>query len=1023
MRFFGIIPEGYYEKGLYKPQPQRQRLGPELENMEPTTFLTSCGASALANITTSAVKKIAREVRSKSLESLFVNTFLVTLNYHDKHYDKVSRKMTGQLRRAVKKDRSKLVHIFARNSDNLQTFLTPIKKRQFQKKVVQEIVTEYSLEYAETNGLVFWIVIDCLELYQRAFLEQMSQQQALQTILIQTLKLDSVLAGIEQIKSKLDRRLIRRRADFPVEQIRIQPKVSLAKLPTTGPLFLGRQKELRLLDKAWKTDHVNVVSIVAWGGVGKTAMVNAWLNRLERDSFRGARRVLGYSFYSQGAAEGKQASADPFINFALQWFGDPDPTKGTFWEKGERLAELVRQEPTLLIIDGLEPLQHPHDGSLKDMALKSLLKELAHQNPGVCVITTRLQLSDIDSCVGTSVIRKPLERISKQDSVRLLKKLGARGSKKDLEKASNELQGHALALTLLARYVSVRYNGDIRQRDKIGKLTKEKKQGEHTRKIMAAYARWYARRPELNILYIMGLFDRPAEQGAIEKLRAKPSIKGLTLQLQRLSEDDWQEVVHNLREVGLLSKQYPNSPYALDCHPLVREYFGEKLEKNNPQAWKQAHSRLYEYYKGLPEKLYGKFLPDTLEEMEPLFTAVAHGCMANRYEEVFNDVLMSRICCLQLHCIKIYGAFGSMLGTLRFFFKSPWSELTDSFGTGMRSFLFNAVGHCLRALGRLREATSPLEAAKNISVEQRSWLNAYVSSDNLAQVLLALGQVRDATVKARETIEYADYHGQCTLRCAARLTLIEALHQGGYLREATKALEEVNRIVPEYGWYVYALSGSRCSDLLLSSGKWTHVHKLTIKALYLRKTEDSLKYDHLTIGLEYLMFGLANLIAVLHGREEGLTDARSFLDRGVKILLEHGDHEFLPHAFIARAEMYRYQRDFDKAWGDLEEAAEIAERGEMNLYMADYYLESARLCLAEGITEKARENYEEAAKRVEDMGYHRRDPEVLLIQAELEIVEGKQAAAKKTLKATERRIGEMGCHRWDIEVERLQNII
>ena len=46
-------------------------------------------------------------------------------------------------------------------------------------------------------------------------------------------------------------------------------------------------------------------------------------------------------------------------------------------------------------------------------------------------------------------------------------------------------------------------------------------------------------------------------------------------------------------------------------HPLIREYFGEQLKNGNPQAWKEAHSRLYEYYKALPKKQF----PDTLEEM------------------------------------------------------------------------------------------------------------------------------------------------------------------------------------------------------------------------------------------------------------------------------------------------------------------------------------------------------------------------------------------------------------------------
>ena len=98
---------------------------------------------------------------------------------------------------------------------------------------------------------------------------------------------------------------------------------------------------------------------MAFGGVGKTALVKKWLIQMGADNYRGAERVYGWSFFSQGAAEGKQASADEFVSAALKWFGDLNPTEGSPWDKGERLAMLVNKHRTLLILDGLEPLQYP----------------------------------------------------------------------------------------------------------------------------------------------------------------------------------------------------------------------------------------------------------------------------------------------------------------------------------------------------------------------------------------------------------------------------------------------------------------------------------------------------------------------------------------------------------------------------------------------------------------------------------------------------------------------------------------
>jgi hypothetical protein len=139
--------------------------------------------------------------------------------------------------------------------------------------------------------------------------------------------------------------------------------------------------------------------------VGKTALVNKWLTQMGRDNYRGAERVYGWSFYSQGAAEGRQVSADQFIAAALTWLGDPDPTQGSPWDKGERLAELIKAQRTLLILDGLEPLQNPppvETGKIKDPGLTSLLRELAVQNPGLVVISTRLSVDDLKQFVFAS---------------------------------------------------------------------------------------------------------------------------------------------------------------------------------------------------------------------------------------------------------------------------------------------------------------------------------------------------------------------------------------------------------------------------------------------------------------------------------------------------------------------------------------------------------------------------------------------------------------------------------------------
>ena len=112
------------------------------------------------------------------------------------------------------------------------------------------------------------------------------------------------------------------------------------------------------MDAAWEDEGRNVVSVVAWGGMGKSALVWHWLTACGRMVGAARRGSLAGRFYSQGTEE-RVASADFFVDQALRWLGDPDPVLGSPRDRGLRLAGLVRRERTLLVLDGLEPLQHP----------------------------------------------------------------------------------------------------------------------------------------------------------------------------------------------------------------------------------------------------------------------------------------------------------------------------------------------------------------------------------------------------------------------------------------------------------------------------------------------------------------------------------------------------------------------------------------------------------------------------------------------------------------------------------------
>jgi len=255
-------------------------------------------------------------------------------------------------------------------------------------------------------------------------------------------------------------------------------------------MFFGREEDIAFLDRAWANKDVNVVTIVAWAGVGKSTLVNHWLRRMAAEKYRSAELVFGWSFYRQGTS-GDTSSADEFLDAALSWFGDPDPRLGTAWEKGERLAKLVALRRTLLVLDGLEPLQNPpgpQEGRLREPSLQALLRELAAFNTGLCVITTRTPVVDIADHEHTSALRRNLEQLSSDAGAKLLRAFGVKGEEAELRSASYEFSGHSLALTLLGSYLADAYDGDIRYREEVSKhLAHDVRQGVHARKVMESY--------------------------------------------------------------------------------------------------------------------------------------------------------------------------------------------------------------------------------------------------------------------------------------------------------------------------------------------------------------------------------------------------------------------------------------------------------------------------------------------------------------------------------------------------------
>lgn len=758
--------------------------------------------------------------------------------------------------------------------------------------------------------------------------------------------------------------------------------VSTSRLPVTGRELFGRELELDMLDGAWAdSKNTNVISLIAWGGVGKSALVNYWLRSMARDNYRGAEKVYAWSFYRQGTSE-QGVSADQFIDAALRWFGDADPTAGSPWDKGERLARLIKKQRTLLLLDGLEPLQYApgrgqQEGALKDQSMQALLRELAAMNPGLCVISSRLHVADLAEFEGDAARRINLEHLSPQAGAEVLKAQKVAGAQSELEQASSEFGGHALAITLLGSYLKNVYGGDISKRDKVDILKEDEERGGHAERVMASYEKWFNEGPELAVLRMLGLFDRPADGQAIAALREAPSIPGLTDTIQNLSNEDWRRTLVRLRSARLIADEDPKQPAMLDAHPLVREHFKHQLKRTSPEAWREGNNRLYEHLKGTAQEF-----PDTIEEMALLYAAVAHGCEAGKHQETLDEVYFKRISRGgEMFSLSKLGAFGADLAAITSFFDSTWQQPSAALTDADKAYVLNGAGFVLRALGRLTEAAQPMQAGLKAVISREHWSNAARAANNLSGLYLTIGDLRQSLNYARQCITLADKSGDSPTRIINRAMLADALHQAGRFAEAEATFNEAEQMQKEWQLqypFLYSIQGYQYCDLLLEQKKYQEVQSRAVQTLPVSKQHLGL----LSIALNILSLGRAYLMQA-EEKTGDYTQATDYLNQAVDGLRQAGQLDDLPRGLLARAELHRVKGEFDRARVDLDEALAIAVRGQMGLYEADCHIAYARLYIAQGKKEKAQESWAKAREMIDRMGYHRRDKDVAEIGRQL----------------------------------------
>lgn len=438
------------------------------------------------------------------------------------------------------------------------------------------------------------------------------------------------------------------------------------------------------------------------------------------------------------------------------------------------------------------------------------------------------------------------------------------------------------------------------------------------------------------------------------------------------------------------------TPDAVDAHPLIREYFAKQLHDTRSDAFRAAHSRLFDHLCRTTEDR-----PETLDGLQPLYQAVVHGCLAGRHQEACDRVYFARIlrgsgAPYGFYSLNKLGATGADLAAVAAFFDEPWSRISPTITEGDRAWLLGVTAFLLRSLGRLTEALQPMRTSLQMLVQEEDWRRATIGASNLSELEVTLGRLTDAMADARRSITYADQSGYPFQAIVSRTTAADALQQSGRRVEAGTLFAEAERILKEE-WPSDLLNsgnGFRYCEWLLAPAErfaWRILLRgpglpiggdehgeedpATICDAVERRAETTLAWiipetPLLNIALDHLSLARVGLVRALLARPlPQPTLDLPHVAAAVGGFRDAGTIHLMPKGLLTAAIYHFVRGDFASARAPLDQAQEIAERGPMPLDLADVHLHRARLFRDRAELARARD-------LIKTHGYGRRDEEL-----------------------------------------------
>jgi tetratricopeptide (TPR) repeat protein len=555
----------------------------------------------------------------------------------------------------------------------------------------------------------------------------------------------------------------------------------------TGRL-IGRQPELNALTEWVTKGGKPVFSVVAIGGMGKSALTWHWFNKVAPLEMKPLAGCLWWSFYES------DATFENFVIRALAYVTKQpreEVQKILPPDREEQLLAILNREPHLVVLDGLERILIAYarmdaarlsdeeagraDARFRKTAdphAGAFLRKLSACRTARVLISTRLYPADLEDRFSRDPLpgcqKCDLLGLSDDDAVNLSRAFEVKGTREALLPVFQSFGKHPLLIQALAGEIKRdrRANGDFErwrqvhpQFDPLG-LPGVKEASAHVLK----FALQGLSEPEGKALHTVAAFRMPASYDTLEAVLVgdgKPFADDRALDL----------ALADLEDRGLLGWGRRANRY--DLHPIVRGVVWGGVDQGGRQG---VYASLRAYFEPLPAVEWRKV--GSLDDLTPAIELYHTLIGLRQYEDaymVFRDRLdeatLHRLSASRLRVELLEALFPDGLGEPpRLSKPSDQSETLNAlaagyqfsgrpgaaipllrrcidleagnpkdFGTGLQN-----LAYALRLAGKLRESEAAAHRAVGIDRQQGDRFSEGISLRYLGLALAARGVAADS---------------------------------------------------------------------------------------------------------------------------------------------------------------------------------------------------------------------------------------------------------------------------------------